>query len=116
MNSPEDGRLRTRFANLREEDRNATPPFGRTAAAEAGLSRRFSSLRIVLAAIPVLVIAAMVAVRTHRATDAVPRELAAWSSPTAFLLETPGKQLLNQTPRLGERLIQASPAAQDGPK
>jgi hypothetical protein len=71
-----------------------------------------------LAAIPVLVIAIAVvlAVRTHRSTDAVPRELTAWSSPTAFLLETPGNQLLNQTPRFGERLIQAPPAAQDGPK
>ena len=29
MNSPEDSRLRTRFANLREEDRSAAPPFGR---------------------------------------------------------------------------------------
>lgn len=116
MNSPEDGRLRTRFANLREEDRSAAPPFGRAAAPAAAFSRRGWSLRMALAAIPVLAIAVALAVRTHRSTDAVPRELAAWSSPTAFLLETPGKQLLNQTPRLGERLIQALPAAQDGPK
>jgi hypothetical protein len=115
MNSPEDSRLRTRFANLREEDRSAAPPFGRTVAAAAS-SRRSSSLRIALAAVPVLAIAVVLAVRTHRSADAVPRELAAWSSPTAFLLETPGKQLLNQTPRLGEPLIHALPAAQDGPK
>jgi hypothetical protein len=116
MNSPEDSRLRTHFANLREEDQSATPPFGRTAAAAAAISRRGSSLRIALAAMPVLAIAVMLVVRTHRATDAIPRELAAWSSPTAFLLETPGKQLLNQTPRLGEPLIYALPAVQDGPK
>ncbi len=115
MRSPEDERLRTHFANLREEDRGAAPSFGRTAAA-AGFSRRGSSWRIALAALPVLAIAAMFAVRTHRSTDAVPRELAAWSSPTSFLLETPGNQLLNQTPRLGEPLIQALPAAQDGYK
>ena len=113
--SSEDSRLRTHFANLREEDRRAAPPFGRTAAA-AAFSHRRSSLRIALAAMPVLAIAVMLAVRTHRSTDAVPRELAAWSSPTAFLLETPGKQLLNQTPRFGEPLIHALPAAQDGPK
>ena len=116
MSSTEDGRLRTRFANLREEDRSAAPPFGRTAAAAAAFSRRSSYWRIVLAAVPVLAIAVMLAVRTHRSTDGVPRKLAAWSSPTAFLLETPGKQLLNQTPRFGEPLIQALPAAQDGPK
>ena len=116
MSSPEDSRLRTHFANLREEDRSAAPPFGRTAASAAAFSRRGSSLRIALAAILILAIAVMLAVRTHRSTDAVSRELAAWSSPTAFLLETPGKQLLNRTPRLGEPLIHALPAAQDGPK
>ena len=114
MSLPEDSRLRTHFANLREEDRSAAPPFGRTAAASA--TRRGSSLRIALAAMPVLAIAVMLAVRIHRSTDAVPRELAVWSSPTAFLLETPGRQLLNQTPRLGEPLIRALPATQDGPK
>ena len=116
MSSPEDSRLRTHFANLREEDRSAAPPFGRTAAAAATFSRRRSSLRIALAAMPVLAIAVMFALRTHRSPDAIPRELAAWSSPTAFLLETPGKQLLNQTPRLGEPLIHALPGTQDGPK
>ena len=116
MISREDSRLRTHFANLREEDRSAAPPFGRTAAAAAAFSHRSSSLRIAFAAMPVLAIAVMLAVRTHRSTDAVSRELAAWSSPTAFLLETPGKQLLNRTPRLGEPLIHALPAAQDGPK
>jgi hypothetical protein len=73
-------------------------------------------LRIALAAIPVFAIAVMFALRIHRSPNALPRELAAWSSPTAFLLETPGKQFLNQTPRLGEPLIYARPAAQDGPK
>jgi len=116
MRSQEDDRLRTRFAKLREEDRNAAPPFGGTAAAAAAFSRHGSFLRIALAAMPVVVIAVMLAVRPHRPTDAIPRKLAAWSSPTAFLLETPGKQLLNQTPRLGEPLIHALPAAQDGPK
>jgi len=116
MSLPEDSRLRERFANLREEDRSAAPPFERTAAAGDAVSRRRSSLRIALAAMPVLAITVMLAVRTHRSTDAVPRELAGWSSPTAFLLETPGKQLLNQTPRLGEPLIPALLAAQDGPK
>ena len=117
MSLPEDSDLKTHFANLREEDRSAAPPFGRIAAAAITfVPRRRYSMRIALAALPVLAIAVMLAVRTHRSTDAVPRELAAWSSPTAFLLETPGKQLLNQTPRLGEPLIHTLPAALDGPK
>ena len=116
MNSSEDSRLRTHFTNLREEDRSATPPFGRITAAVPFVPRRRYSLRIALATLPVVVIAVMLTVRTHRSTDPIPRDLAAWSSPTAFLLETPGKQLLNQTPRLGEPLIHTLPAAQDGPK
>src|SRR5438105_15912013 len=113
MSEPEDNRLRRHFANLREDDRSAAPPFDWTAAAVPSVSRRNSWLRIALAAMPLLAIAAMLAVRTHHATDAVPRELAAWSSPTAFLLKTPGEQLLMQTPRLGESLMHALPAAQD---
>jgi hypothetical protein len=115
MSSPEDSRLRAHFANLREEDRSAAPPFGRTAAAVAS-SRRGSSWRLTVAAVPVLAIAVMLALRTHHSTDAAPHELTAWSSPTAFLLETPGKQLLNQTPKLGGPLLHALPVVQDGPK
>ena len=116
MSSQEDNRLRTHFANLREEDQSTAPPFDRTAAAAPAFSRRGSFVRIAFAAMPVLAIAVMLAVRTHRSTDAVARKLAVWSSPTAFLLETPGKQLLNQTPRLGEPLIHSLAATQDGPR
>jgi hypothetical protein len=115
MSLPEDSNLKTHFAKLREADRSAAPPFGRMAAAAADVPRRGYSWRIALATMPVLAIAVLLSVRSHRSTEAAPRELAAWSSPTAFLLETPGKQLLNQTPRLGEPL-QALPAAQYGPK
>jgi hypothetical protein len=104
MSSLEDSRLKKRFANLREEDRITTPPFGRTAAAP--FARRRSVLKIALAAVPVLAVAVILAIRTHRPPAAVTQNLAGWSSPTAFLLETPGKQILNQTPRLGEPLIQ----------
>ena len=116
MSSQEDSRLKTHFANLREEDQSTAPPFDRTAAAARVLSRHGYFVRIALAAMPVLAIAVMLAVRPHRPKNAVPRELSAWSSPTAFLLQTPGKQLLNQTPRFGEPLTHALPAAQGGPK
>lgn len=114
MSSPEDDRLRKHFANLREEDRSAAPSFDRTVAAVGAVSRRGSSWRIALAALPVAAIAVMLTVRTHRSKDAASRDLAAWSSPTAFLLETPGRQLVNQTPRLGGSLIDALPGTQDG--
>ncbi len=115
MNSPEDNDrdLKAHFANLREEDRGRAPTFGRTVAA---VPRRAFHWRIAFAAAPVLAVAVMLAVRTHRPADAAPRQLAVWSSPTAFLLETPGRQLLNQTPQFGGPLIHALPAAQDEPK
>jgi len=116
MNSQEDSRLRTHFANLREEDRSAAPPFDRTAAAAAAFSHQWFPWRIALAAMPVLAIAVMIALLAHRSTDAVPRDLTSWSSPTGFLLETPGKELLNQMPKLGGPLIQTRPVAKDGPK
>lgn len=116
MNSPEDSGLRARFANLRQEDRKATPSFGRIAAQGTVSSRRGFSQRIALAAMLVVALAVVFTWRSRRSSDADPRELAAWSSPTAFLLETPGKQLLIQVPRLGEPLISTLPAAQDGPK
>ncbi len=115
MSLPEDN-LRAHFANLREEDRSAAPPFDRTEAAAIALSRRGSSLRIALAAMPVLAVVVMLALRSYRSTNAVPRELAGWSSPTAFLLETPGEQLLMQTPRLGEPLMHSLLDAQGEPK
>ncbi len=115
MISQEDSRLRKQFANLREEDQSTAPPFGRLAAAAPAFWRHTSFVRIALATMPLLALAVTLAVRPHHSTDATPRPLAAWSSPTAFLLETPDKQFLNQTPRLGEPLLHALPA-QDAPK
>lgn len=104
MSLPEDSDLRAQFANLREEDGSAAPPFERIANAKAASPRRRYSVQIAVAAIPILAVAAMLSLRTHRSTNAVPRDITAWSSPTAFLLETPGKQILTQTPRLGAPL------------
>jgi hypothetical protein len=115
MNSPEDSRLRKHFANLRDADQSAAPPFAHTAAAAAALPGGSRGLRIALTAVPIVAIATLLVLRTHRSTEAVPYGLAGWSSPTEFLLETPGIQILNQTPRLGEQ-IYALPAVQDEPK
>jgi hypothetical protein len=101
MSSPEDSRLRTQFANLREEDGSVVPPFERIANAKPASPRRRYSVQIAVAAIPVLAVVVMFSLRSHRSTDPVSRDITAWSSPTAFLLETPGKQILTQTPKLG---------------
>jgi hypothetical protein len=102
---------RQEYANLALEGARL-----KTASGAAAFSSRGAHLRIALAATTVLAIAVTLAVRSHRSTVADPRKLATWSSPTAFLLETPGKRFLNQTPMLGEPLIHPLPTAQDGRK
>jgi hypothetical protein len=69
-----------------------------------------------VAAVPLLAIAMMLVWRTYHPTHAPQRQLTAWSSPTAFLLETPGKQFLSQTPEFGGPLIHSLSSAQNGRK
>jgi hypothetical protein len=45
------------------------------------------------------------AARSHQA----PMLISEWQSPTAFLLRTPGEQLLKTVPRVGESLIEIKP-------
>jgi hypothetical protein len=119
MRSPDETRLKMQFANLRDEDQRTAPVFTK---ALAGARQRAAHAppnrirRMALVAAPLLVIAAILTVRAQRPAHAIPRQLAAWSSPTAFLLETPGKQFPNQTPRMGEPLIRPPRAAQGTPR
>lgn len=120
MNTPEDASLKRDFENLRENDRRTAPDFlstvsaarGRTVAAGPPRSRN----RIFIAGALLFAAAAgtMLVIRPHGSTAPTVREtgsLFAWSSPTAFLLETPGKQFWSETPRLGDREIYGLPGA-----
>ncbi len=105
-----DDDLRAWFDALRAEDRARAPAFDALLqnARAAGPRRRWLRLAVPLAAAAGL--AALLIARTPDSADAVFREavvawstdpaLGAWRSPTDFLLDVPGSDLLRTTPRL----------------
>lgn len=112
MSSPEEARLKRHFEQLRDEDQRSAPSFASMLSARP----RVASRRIVIAAVLLLMaaIGTVVAIRARVSSGASgpePVTLASWSSPTAFLLETPGKRFLRETPR-----FYAPPEKQDGPR
>src|SRR5215469_4558115 len=99
MNAPDDARLESDFKSLREEDGRTAPDFLDTFASAAARHRRRSRLWFFVA---VAATAAVIAILIARPGAPRPREkgsLLTWSSPTAFLLETPGTKLWKEVPR-----------------
>lgn len=111
---PDDADLRASFSRLREEERGRAPDFRRAwaAARSRRRPRRRSPLLAVaasaagLAALAGIFGLAVLGERwlasgpPGRATSP-PTALADWRSPTDFLLETPGQDLLHTPQRLG---------------
>ncbi len=103
--------LRRRLRELRRADEVSAPRFhellSRRRHAEFG-RRRAPAMRLVasIAAVGALAVALTLLSPPRpvkRAAAATP-SLRGWSAPTDFLLETPGKKLLDSTPRIGGRL------------
>ncbi len=96
--------LKRLFAELRSHDRHRTPSFD--AALAARPTMRLVPFRLA-AAIALLVTAgAVTAVLVHgRTTRFQPVALASWESPTAFLLETPGADLLTTVPNVTNSVV-----------
>src|SRR5437016_5591478 len=106
MNTPDDARLKRDFESLREDDLRAASDFLDTLSASrsraVAVGRRRSRNQIFIAGTLLFAtVALMMVVRTLQRPIAQPASLSNWSSPTAFLLETPGKQLWSEIPRLG---------------
>ncbi len=104
----DDPEIRQRFAALRDEESKRVPAF------EHVLRRTRStptlSLRAVAGSVCAVVVLAIVAalavpqLRAPRPPDADVPSLAQWRAPTDFLLNTPGQELLQGFPRIGESL------------
>ena len=99
--------LDRRFAALRRLEREEGPPFRRVWAA-AGRSRRSWTPRpLRLATGGAAVVAAallsawLVALKVPAPPYASGPSISDWQSPTAFLLRTPGQELLREPPALG---------------
>jgi len=122
MNVPEDARLKRDFEDLRDDDQRMTPDFPNTVSAArrraVAVGRRRSRNRIFMAGTLLLAVVAgtMEISRSHRSTAPPVRgseSLLNWSSPTAFLLETPGRRFWSEAPRLGDRGIYGLPGARE---
>jgi hypothetical protein len=92
MNSQDD--LKTRFSKVRNQDQATAPLFGQV----LGRRRRAAPLWIAVT-VPTLLVALAFSLHLKPPADTPP--LLDWSSPTAFLLETPGGQLLRELPKVG---------------
>jgi hypothetical protein len=113
----DDDMLRATFAELRRDDGQAAPGFESVVARRESRddgSRSVSWPLLRLAAAAVVIFALGTAYRAVVARDSkltVPREvvaLAAWRPATDVLLETPFKDFLRHTPRLGASLLDTS--------
>ena len=112
MNTPDDARLKREFEGLRERDQRSAPDFWNTISTGKAVAarRRRSRNRIVIAgALLTAGLAAMAIVKPVKPPARETGAIAGWSSPTAFLLETPGKRFLSETPSLGSPAIYGLP-------
>ena len=108
MNDERDERgLRELFARQRADESAHTRSFAQTVAAARRRGRRVGARRTMwlvgaAAAAAIVVATVMVPGGTGEGTTRVTAELSSvrWRSPTDFLLETPGSELLRTTPRI----------------
>jgi anti-sigma factor RsiW len=111
-NDPNNDRdLRERFAALRREDASQAPEFS----AVPGRARRGKPAWSRWAAAAAMVIVAAVLLVKFYPRPAPPTQsITEWKSPTDFLLETPGRGLL-QTPSFGPWATEPLPAESPTP-
>jgi hypothetical protein len=101
-----DEQLSALFATQRREDEAAAPALeallarSRTRRARAGVIPALA----LAASVAAVIAAAVLVLRSGAASTAAPsadaEQLAEWTSPTAFLLDTPGSELFSQIPSL----------------
>ena len=101
--------LRERFVALRREEEAGAPAIerllARAKARAGGKARRLGRPALALAAAAaVLLVIALLSLREPASSVPVP-PITEWRSPTDFLLQTPGREVLETLPRFGEGLI-----------
>jgi|GEM_PF-2151712 len=109
----DDRELAAAFSALRREEQEQSPPFAEVVRrARARFPRRESSLRFqlrwaVAAGLVLAVLAAWLGLRTSgpELPAAPAPSLAEWRSPTDFLLETSGREILADPARLDRSLL-----------
>jgi hypothetical protein len=99
-----DSDLRQRFASLRREDAGRAASFSRVLHRPPRSSSRDRGLLAATACLALVVLALVLypRARAPRPPDAAAPSLADWRSPTEFLLNTPGREMLRTVPAIGE--------------
>lgn len=111
-NDDDDRDLRERFAGLRAEDQRTAPDFARLSRRPAPDGRRRRRLRWAAAATLVVLAVVLFRARSEWLSRPSPDEapsITTWKSPTDFLLQTPGRQLLQASPASGRRWVELPP-------
>lgn len=121
MTEPDDDRdLRERFASLRRDEETQAPALQRLVATATTrrVGRRRWALAPVLAVVTVLAALGVIigqALNPQRPVSRAPAvSLAAWTEPTAFLLRTPGRDLLSTVPAFARDMPAIDPEALPG--
>lgn len=113
MTMDDDRDLRERFGALREEDERIAPDFGRVSSQPPSV-RSPRRRALVWSGVAALVALAFLLWRPDAGEGPAPRaviepSITTWRSPTDFLLETPGRQLLRASPAVGRRWVEGPP-------
>jgi hypothetical protein len=104
----DDHDLRARFAELRRAEAERAPEWLWPLAGGGGRKRRWLVARVVAVAVCVVVVLGagwwlrMVLPHPRTETNGTVASIAEWKSPTDFLLETPGRNLLQTVPAIGQ--------------
>ncbi|MBZ5491883.1 MAG: hypothetical protein LAO76_13210 [Acidobacteriia bacterium] len=108
--------LRKRFVSLREQEQQHIPAF---ASLWGGRSRmqRSKSFWFAAAGCALIVVIAILLLRSERTNrnEVSMVEITEWKAPTDFLLETPGREILQTVPEIGKwQGYTAATSAADG--
>ena len=107
----DDARLKRYFDALREQDSRAAPDFMDLVLSARRVKPKSRTTMTAVVLLAACALAAVIMISRPHQPPKVPGSLMTWSSPTAFLLETPGQQFLSETPPLGSRMIYGLPGA-----
>lgn len=99
----QDTALRKRFAGLRQEEQQHTPAFAPLWSGTARVPHS-KGLWYVATACVLIVVVAILLLRSEQTSrnEVSMVEITEWKAPTDFLLETPGREILQTVPEIGK--------------
>ena len=100
--SLQDTALRKGFAGLRQEEQQHTPAFAPLWSGRARAPHRTGLWYVATACVLIVVVAILLLLSERPSRNEVSMvEITEWKAPTDFLLETPGREILQTVPEIG---------------